>query len=243
MASWSVMLRHPKDLGYNTHGYDLPKLHKIEHTVDVEYKSCFESGMLFPMQAQTMGERLKARRSTIKERVNKAVDIANSSKECFVIWCNLNDEADMITSMVDGAVNVKGGDDEKKKEQTLDSFSNGNIRVLVTKPSICGFGMNWQHCHNTIFVGLNDSFEQIYQAIRRFWRFGQKNEVYAHFIASEIEGAVVANIARKEQQAEHMANQMIKHMSDLTAANIKGATRETLAYLPQQKMELPKWIM
>ena len=103
--------------------------------------------------------------------------------------------------------------------------------------------MNWQHCHNTIFVGLNDSFEQIYQAIRRFWRFGQKNEVYAHFIASEIEGAVVANIARKEQQAEHMANQMIKHMSDLTAANIKGATRETLSYLPQQKMELPKWIM
>jgi hypothetical protein len=102
--------------------------------------------------------------------------------------------------------------------------------------------MNWQHCHNTVFVGLNDSFEQIYQAIRRFWRFGQKNEVYAHFIASEIEGAVVNNIKRKEQQCEHMMRQMVKHMADLSATNIRGAARDTLKYIPTSTMEIPSWI-
>ena len=134
-------------------------------------------------------------------------------------------------------------DNESRKEEKLDQFSEGNIRVLVTKPSLCGAGMNWQHCHNTIFVGLNDSFEQVYQAIRRFWRFGQKNEVHAHFIASELEGAVVANIKRKEAQAEHMMQQMVAHMADLSAASIKGAVRETAIYQPNEKMEIPSWIM
>lgn len=242
MASWSVMLRHPRDLGYETKGYDLPKLHQIQHTVEAEYKHNIDTGLLFPMEAQGLGERLKARRATIADRVKRAAEIANDSKECFVIWCNLNDESDELVAAIPDAVAVKGSDKDENKERILDSFAQGNIRVLVTKPSICGFGMNWQHCHNTIFVGLNDSFEQIYQAIRRFWRFGQKNEVYAHFIASELEGAVVANIQRKEKQAEHMAEQMIKHMSDLSSSNVRGAARETASYIPTNKMEMPSWI-
>jgi hypothetical protein len=189
-----------------------------------------------------MGERLKARRATIDDRVNKAAEIANDSDECFVIWCNLNDESAAIARQVRGAVELSGADSETKKEEKLEQFKAGNIRVLVTKPTLCGAGMNWQHCHNTIFVGLNDSFEQVYQAIRRFWRFGQKNEVYAHFIASELEGAVVANIKRKEAQAEHMMRQMVAHMASLSAANIKGAVRETTDYKPQETMEMPSWI-
>lgn len=242
MASWSVMLQHPRDLGYPTDGYDLPKLHQIQHTVKAEYKPCMDTGLLFPMEAQSMGERLKARRATVADRVAKAAEIANDSKECFVIWCNLNDESDELVKAIPDAVAVKGSDLDDKKEKVLDSFAQGNIRVLVTKPSICGFGMNWQHCNNTIFVGLNDSFEQIYQAIRRFWRFGQKNEVYAHFIASELEGAVVANIKRKEKQAQHMADQMIQHMADLSSEAVRGAARETASYIPTQQMEKPAWI-
>lgn len=242
MASWSVMLRSPSDLGYDGSRHVLPELHQIQHTVKAAYTHNMDTGFLFPIEAQTMGERLRARKATINERVAKAAEIANNSKECFVVWCNLNDESRLAANLIVGAVEITGSMPEKKKLQILHDFAHGNIRVLVSKPSLTGFGLNWQHCHNTIFVGLNDSFEQIYQAVRRFWRFGQKNEVYAHFIASELEGAVVANIKRKEEQAEHMANQMIKHMADLNASDVRGAVRETLTYQPEKQMEIPSWL-
>lgn len=242
MSSWSVMLQSPSDLGYDGSSHVLPKLHQHQHIVDVEYKANIDTGLLFPVQAQTMSERLKARRATIDDRVNFAADMINKSKDTWVVWCNLNDESAMLADRIKDSVEIVGSMSDDKKEKILEDFANGEIRILITKPSICGFGMNWQHCQNTCFVGLNDSFEQIYQAIRRFWRFGQKKEVHAHFIASEIEGAVVANIKRKEKQAQHMADQMIKHMADLCADNVKGAIRDTQSYLPQEKMELPSWI-
>ncbi len=243
MASWSVMLQSPSDLGYDGSKYVLPKLHQIQHTVGVEYKPNIETGMLFPMEAQSLGERLGARRATINERVKRAADIvAEKPNDIWVVWCNLNDESAALAQAIPGAVEIVGSMSEDKKEDILEQFALGNITKLISKPSLTGFGMNWQHCNNTVFVGLNDSFEQIYQAIRRFYRFGQKNEVYAHFIASEIEGAVVANIKRKEQQCQHMTAQMIKHMADLNAVNIRGAARETMDYVPTQKMEMPKWI-
>ncbi len=242
MASWAVMLRSPSDLGYDGSKHILPTLHQIQHIVDAEYAPNIETGLLFPIEAQSMGERLRARKATIKERVAKAAELANSNKECWVAWCNLNSESEMLAAQIDGAIELNGSMTEEKKLRILDDFAKGNIRVLVSKPSLTGFGLNWQHCHHTVFVGLNDSFEQIYQAVRRFWRFGQKNEVYAHFIASELEGAVVANIKRKELQAEHMADQMIKHMADLSSANIRGAVRETASYLPTEKMEIPTWL-
>lgn len=243
MASWSVMLQNPKDIGYDGSKYELPKLHKIQHTVGVEYKANVDTGLLFPLEAQSMGERLKARRATIEDRVNKAVEIVNQKQDVpWVIWCNLNDESAMLANRIPDAVEIVGSMSEEKKEQILEDFATGKIRILVSKPSLTGFGMNWQHCSNTVFVGLNDSFEQIYQAIRRFWRFGQKNEVYAHFIASEIEGAVVQNIKRKEDQCDHMMRQMVTHMADLTTATIKGAARDTLQYQPLDKMEMPSWI-
>lgn len=243
MASWAVMLQNPSDLGYDGTKYNLPTLHKIQHTVGVKYEANIETGLLFPLEAQSMGDRLKARRATIEDRVNKAVEIVNEKKDTpWVIWCNLNDESAMLANRIPDAVEIVGSMTEDKKEQILEGFANGSIRVLVSKPSLTGFGMNWQNCSNTVFVGLNDSFEQIYQAIRRFWRFGQKNEVYAHFIASEIEGAVVQNIKRKEEQCEHMMRQMVKHMADLSAASIKGAVRDTTNYKPQEKMEMPSWI-
>lgn len=243
MASWSVMLKNPSDLGYDGSKYNLPKLHQIQHTVAAEYAPNIDLGLLFPMEAQSMGERLTARRATIEDRCKKAAEIVSQKNdEPWVVWCNLNDESALLESLIPGSVQIVGSMPEDKKEQILEDFALGNIRILISKPSLTGFGMNWQHCSNTVFVGLNDSFEQIYQAVRRFWRFGQTKEVYAHFIASEIEGAVVNNIKRKEQQCEHMMQQMVKHMSDLSSVNIRGAARDTASYIPQEKMELPKWI-
>lgn len=242
MASWGVMLQSPADLGYDGSKYILPKLHQHQHTVAAEYTHNIDTGLLFPIEAQSMSERLKARRATVQDRVAKAAELVNGSDECWVVWCNLNDESEALAQAIPGAVEVRGSDKDHQKEEVLEQFALGNIRVLVTKPSICGFGMNWQHCHHTAFVGLNDSFEQIYQAIRRFWRFGQKHEVHAHFIASELEGKVVANIKRKEKQAEHMMQQMVEHTASLTADNIRGAARETASYIPTTSMEVPSWI-
>lgn len=241
MCSWAVMLRNPADLGYDVSGFDLPPLNQNQHTVAVEYEPSFETGLLFPVEARTMGERISARRDTVEERVARAASITPADRP-FVWWCNLNAESEGLARAIPGAVEVRGSDNEADKERKLVDFSEGRIRVLVTKPSICGFGMNWQHCADTGFVGLNDSFEQVYQAIRRFWRFGQKSAVDVHFIAAETEGAVVSNLKRKEADAERMARAMVQHMADLSSAEIKGMTRDRPDYNPEMPVEMPVWI-
>lgn len=241
MASWAVMIRKPSDLGYENTGYDLPPLVQHQHVVGVEYAPSLETGMLFPMEAITLSERLSARRDTVEERVAMAAKITPSDGP-FVWWCNLNSESEALCRAIPGAVEVRGSDAEDDKERKLIDFSEGRIRVLVTKPTICGFGMNWQHCANTGFVGLNDSFEQVYQAIRRFWRFGQAKQVNVHFIAAETEGAVVANIKRKEADADRMAAAMVSHMADLSARIVRGAVRDRPDYDPQIPVTIPSWI-
>ena len=241
MASWAVMLRKPSDLGYPDDGYDLPPLRQKQHHVSVEYAPCMEAGTLFPMEARTMGERLAARRDSVEERVALAASITSKDKP-FVWWCNLNSESEALAKSIPGAVEVRGSDKDEDKERKLVDFSEGRIRVLVTKPSIAGFGMNWQHCADTGFVGLSDSFEQVYQAIRRFWRFGQTKPVNVHFIAAETEGAVVSNIRRKEADADRMADAMVKNMADLSSENVRGATRDVPDYQPDQQMKIPSWI-
>src|SRR3990167_787494 len=242
MASWAVMLRKPSDLGYPDDGYNLPPLMTQQHVAAIEYVHDIDAGTLFPIEARTMQERISARRSSVSERVMLAAEIvATKPTEPWVIWCNLNAESEALADAIPGAIEVRGSDDEQDKERTLVDFSEGRIRALVTKPSISGYGMNWQHCADTVFVGLNDSFEQLYQAIRRFWRFGQTRPVTAHYIASELEGAVVANLRRKEADAEHMAEQMVAHMADLSSAELHGATRNRASYAPGQ-VDLPRFM-
>ena len=233
MCSWAVMLTKPSDLGYDDTSHKLPPLLTNQHTVAVEYKSSIETGLLFPVEARTMQERLGARRDSIADRVDCAASLINGNSRPWVAWCNLNGEAEALTAAIPGAVNVSGSDSEAIKEARLEAFARGDIRVLVTKPSICGFGMNWQHCADTAFVGLNDSFEQVFQAVRRFWRFGQTKPVNVHFIAAETEGAVVANLQRKEAAANRMIASMVHHMADITSAQIKGATRDKAGYQPK----------
>lgn len=241
MCSWAVMLRNPSDIGYDMDGFNLPELIQEQHTVDVEYKPSIETGMLFPLEAKTMSERICARRDTVQDRVNQAVALTPMDRP-FVWWCNLNSESEALVKGIPGSVEVRGSDSEASKERKLIDFSEGRIMHLVTKPSICGFGMNWQHCADTGFVGLNDSFEQVYQAIRRFWRFGQKKPVHVHFIAAETEGAVVSNIRRKEADAERMARAMVSHMADISSATIRGAKRDRPDYTPSQPIQIPAWI-
>ncbi|KKB80805.1 helicase [Devosia soli] len=241
MASWAVMLRKPSDLGYSDEGYDLPPLKRQQHVVSAEYAPSMDTGLLFPMEARTMQERISARRDTVAERVELAASITPKDRP-FVWWCNLNSESEALGSAIEGAVQVSGADSDDTKEQKLKAFTAGEIRVLITKPSIAGFGMNWQHCADTGFVGLNDSFEQIYQAERRFWRFGQNKPVTVHFISAETEGAVVANLRRKEADAERMAAALVEHMADLSAENIRGMARTRADYAPTVPMTLPNWI-
>lgn len=241
MASWAVMLRQPSDLGYPNDGYDLPPLRQTQHHVAVDYAPSLDTGLLFPIEAKTMQERLAARRDTVVERVALAASITPADRP-FVWWCNLNAEAEALAKAIPGAVNLTGSDSDDEKERKIAAFLDGGIRVLVSKPALCGFGMNFQHCADTGFVGLSDSFEQVYQAIRRFWRFGQTRPVNVHFIAAETEGAVVANLRRKEADAERMATAMVRHMADLSSAEVRGMARTVASYNPDKPMIIPSFL-
>jgi len=242
MASWSVMLRTPGDLGYPNDGYDLPTLHQRQHVVGVQYAPSIETGMLFPMQAATLQERISARRDTVTERVAKALEIVDTSKP-FLVWCNLNSEQDALEKAFGHkAFSVRGSMSDDAQEQAIVGWLRGERMGMVSKPSMLGFGLNFQHCAQMVFVGLNDSFEQVYQAIRRCWRFGQTEEVDAHFIAAETEGAVVANLKRKEMDAERMAAAMVRHTADLSAKAIRGMVRDRPDYDPQVPVQLPAWL-
>ena len=241
MASWAVMLRKPSDLGYPNDGYDLPSLIQNQHVVGVDYAPSLDTGLLFPMEARYMSERIAARRDTVDERVEMAAKITPSDRP-FVWWCNLNSEADALAKAIPGAVNLSGSDTDDQKESKIAAFLSGETRVLISKPSICGFGLNFQHCRDTGFVGLNDSFEQVFQAVRRFWRFGQTKPVTVHFIAAETEGAVVANIKRKEADAERMAAAMVAHTADLSSVAIRGMVRDRPDYNPTQPIIIPDFL-
>jgi hypothetical protein len=241
MASWAVILRKPSDLGYPNDGYDLPPLHQTQHLVAVDYAPSLDTGLLFPVEASSMQERLAARRDTVSERVRLAAQITPADRP-FVWWCNLNAEAEALARAIPGAVNLSGSDRDEDKERKIGDFVAGRTRVLISKPSICGFGLNFQHCADTGFVGLNDSFEQVFQAVRRFWRFGQQKPVNVHFIAAETEGAVVANLRRKEADAERMAAAMVLHMADLSSMAVRGSVRTVPDYNPTQPVRLPDWL-
>ncbi len=226
MASWSVALRRPSDLGYTDDGFILPPCHV--HQVNVDLDS-FQAGMLFAVEAAGLEEQRAARRASMGARVAAAAELVNGNDEPWLVWCDLNDESAALAKAIPGAVEVVGSDSAEFKTAAMMGFSTGDHRVLVSKPSICGWGMNWQHCANVVFVGLSHSYEAYYQAVRRSWRFGQKRPVNVYVITSTAEGAVVANIERKEQQSMEMFDNIVQHMAvntDLGAQTV----REEMAY-------------
>lgn len=238
VASWAVMIRKPSDLGYDDGEFILPPIEYHQHTVEAEWSADY----LFPVEAKTLSERQQARRDSLEERVKLCAELVNTSREQWVLWCNLNPESEALAAAIPDAVEVTGSDSDRHKEQAPIDFVDGKIRVLVSKPSIFGFGMNFQNCHNAAFVGLSDSWEQVYQATRRIWRFGQHSTVHTHFITGELEGAVVRNIQRKEKQAAEMAEAMLGHMREINTAEIHGTARQSEAYKAKKEMRIPEWL-
>lgn len=242
VASWAVMIRDPNEFGYDEPGYRLPALEMKQITVKADYAP--SSTTLFPMEARTLGERISVRRDTVDDRVAAAAAIvAAKPDEPWLIWCNLNSEADAIQKLIPGAVNVQGSDTPSAKEANLIGFTRGKPLILISKPKIAGFGLNYQHCSRMIFVGLNDSFEQLFQELRRCWRFGQTKPVTAYLIASELEGAVVANLRAKEQKYEKMAAAMAEQMQEFCAAELKThKPNGRVVREANQEMRIPAWL-
>lgn len=211
VASWARAIRSPADLGYRSNGFKLPPLNV--DAIQVDAADVVSEDRLFAVPVSTMLERRQARRESIKERVEMVSEMVNASSEAWVVWCDLNAESEALAKHIPDAVEVKGADDADSKEAALMAFTNGDARVIVTKPSIAGWGLNWQHCHNVAFAGLSDSYEQYYQAVRRCWRFGQANPVNVKIVASSREQAVLENVQRKEKQAEAMFNEVVEAMN------------------------------
>ena len=160
-----------------------------------------------------------------------------------LIWCNLNKEQEALEKIFKGkCVSVKGSTPGEKRLELAELWESGKVQIMISKPKVFGHGMNWQHCSTVIFVGLSDSFEQAYQALRRVYRFGQKEEVHCYWITSYAEGAVVQNIKRKEKQAEQMQLEMVKYMHQINEKNIKGITKEVTLYNPNIIMKLPEFL-
>ena len=228
----------PSDLGYEDGDFVLPPLNIYEEMVIADST---EDG-LFAVEARTLNEQRAAARHTMQDRVTRCADIVNSTNKPFLVWCNLNAESEALKRAIPDAIEVKGSDSKEHKEKAMMGFSDGTYRVIVSKASICGWGMNWQHCSDMAFVGLNNSFEQYYQAVRRCWRFGQKNPVNVHLITSNLEGAIKKNLERKEQDADRMIQEMIKYTRDITKRNVLQTTREISEYNPQIEMIIPEWL-
>lgn len=230
LCSWSRAIRRPSDLGCKDDGFSLPKLNFRQHIVSALTKA---EGMLFDLPAHSLHEQRDERRRTVQERCEKAADIVNRETKPVVAWCNLNDESKLLSQLIPDSKEVVGGDSDDKKETTFQDFENGNLRVLVTKPTIAGFGLNWQHCaHQTFFP--SHSFEQFYQAIRRSWRFGQKKPVTVDVITSEGEARVLANLQRKQVAAEKAFTRLVELMND--SISIQRTTTF------EQNQELPSWL-
>lgn len=239
VASWASVLSRPSDLGYDDGAFNLPPLRVHEIVVPAEEPI---EGMLFAVEATTLQERQSARRTSTERRVEKCAELVNGSDKPFLVWCGLNAESEALKKSINGAVEVKGSDSSEHKETALMGFSEGDISTLVTKPSIAGFGLNWQHCNQMAFVGLSDSFEQYFQAVRRCWRFGQTEPVDVYVIIAETEGAVVKNIKRKEEDAQKMLDAMVAHTKEITKKNIKSTTKDVTEYEAGEPMEIPIWL-
>jgi hypothetical protein len=234
LATWAMVVRKPSDLGYKAEGYDLPPLNLHEHIVETA-----PTDDLFVSIAQGLQERNKARRESVELRCKKAVELMKDW-DCSIAWCNLNDESQLISDL-SGSVEITGSMKPEDKENKIMGFTCGDIKSITTKPKIAGFGLNWQHCNKMVFVGLSDSFEAFYQAVRRCWRFGQTEAVDVHIVISDREGAVLDNIKRKQAQHEQMAKEMAVIMRDFTLAEIKGVTLDKADYLPQEKIKIQKF--
>jgi hypothetical protein len=242
VSSWAMAARRPSDLGFDDSGYDLPPLRMHQLVVGDELAQARAAGMLFGYEAKTLSEQRAARNASLEDRVKACADLVNADDYQWIVWCDLNRESEELKKAINGAVEIRGSDSPDDKEQRIFDFIEGRARVLVSKPSICGAGLNFQGSHKCAFVGLSNSWEAWYQAIRRQHRFAQKHPVDCYMITGVAEGAVVANLRRKQAAADEMATQMVEHMAESMRLELGAAPRTTIAYQPTERILVPSWL-
>lgn len=214
-ATWAVMINKPSDLGFDDNGFILPELKFHKEIVDTNLKS---DGFLpgFHPETQSIQDRRTARRASLSHRVEECVKLIKASNEQWLVWVDLNAEQDALAKALAGeCASIQGSTKDDKRIELEASWRKGQIKTMISKSSIFGFGMNWQHCRNVVFLGLSDSFEMFYQALRRVWRFGQADIVNCYVIISSGETVVFKNIQRKEKQAEEAQENMVVYMKEI----------------------------
>lgn len=228
VASWARAIRKPSDYGFDDGNFQLPEMVEETHLVK---PAQVREGQLFDMPAIGLAEEREENRRSLTERVERAAEL-HSGDQVGAAWCHLNDESHLLAKLIDGAVEVSGSDSPEAKEEKLTAFTDGEIRVLVTKPSIGAWGLNWQHARNMTYFPSH-SYEQYYQAVRRMWRFGQTGTVVSHLVTTPGGERIAANLKRKAKQADAMFVLMIEHMN-----NALKVEKE----IYDQEIELPKWV-
>jgi superfamily II DNA or RNA helicase len=236
VCSWAVTIRKPSDLGYDDGGFRLPGLQMHDCIVETPHERLPDAegqASLFPQQATTLNDQRAVQRGSLENRVAEAVKLANQPGQ-WIVWCHLNDESEALASRIDGAVEVSGSDSDEHKTKAAIDFQEGRARVIVSKSSIFGFGMNFQNCHQVVFVGMSHSYEQYYQAIRRCWRFGQTQSVQCHVVYDWAEGTVIENIRRKDADAAEMAESMVQIMRANTLEQLQQVQRQVTPYATKE---------
>jgi superfamily II DNA or RNA helicase len=238
VASWARMASRPSDLGHSDEGFLLPKLNQDLHYVEVDLTEGRGDGELFRAVNTSATQIHQEKRRTAGARAERIAElVANEQSEAWVIWCDTDYEADELNARIPGSVEVRGSMPLEMKEERINAFSSGEIRHLVTKPSVAGFGLNWQHCARSAFVGLSFSYEAYYQAIRRLWRFGQQRTVNVHIAIAETEGVIWHTIQRKARDHEQMKREMNAAMRrTILESEVK------VPYRPTVTAKLPGWL-
>lgn len=227
LASWAIAVRMPSDLGYDDEAYQLPPLQINPLFVNTNY---LPEGQLVFAGLKGITDRANIRRETLLDRVQKAADMVNGSDEQWIVWCGLNDESDALAAAIPDSIVVEGNQTIDQKTDGIEGFQDGRYRVLITKPKIAGLGLNLQNCHNMVFVGLGDSFEQYYQCIRRCYRFGQMSQVNVHIVLSSIEDEIYHNVMKKEQETAFMMDQLVKSMRRYTMDELHNLKSDVFEY-------------
>ena len=231
VCSWARAIRKPSDLGFDDRQFILPELREVEHMVEAKKLA---DGFLFALPAQGLKEQREERRRSIEERCAKVAELVNHTGQPALVWCHMNDEGEMLEKMIPDAGQVAGSDSDEAKEERLIGFADGKARVLITKPKIGAWGLNYQHCNHVTFFPSH-SFEQYYQGVRRCWRFGQTRPVTVDIVSTEGEQNVLRNLQRKSNQADQMFGNLVAQMNQ--AIGVDKASPFT------KKQELPEWLL
>lgn len=243
VSSWGAMLQSPADLGFDASLYELPPL-KIEQ-INVGSDQAAPAGQLFAMEAQTLSERRQARRDSMRHRIDACIKLIRSQEqnEPFLIWCELNAEQDALEKALgDLAFSVRGSDKAEVKEERINRWMRQERPIMISKAKIMGWGLNFQFCRNVVFLGVIDSYEAYYQAVRRCWRFGQTRPVTAYLFASDQEGAVRKNLERKEADAKAMMDELRRETAAAVQMEVLGQVRQTNPYHASQRVQLPAFM-